>query len=91
VAEVWGGRCAFSGEPIGGGGPALTLTRWDRSRAAAVDNLILLTKRLAEAHDTAAQPFEVLEPSLVRAVEEALRQAGRERSAWCCEGGAPTL
>ena len=82
VMEVWGGRCALSRACIGGGGVALMLTRWDRTRPASVGNLILLTKPLAEAHDKAANPLADLPCSFVDAVEATLERARRERAAW---------
>ena len=45
---------------------------------------VLLSKELAEGHDTADHPFAQLEPSLVRAVEAALQVAAEERRAWAC-------
>lgn len=88
VTEVWGGVCVLTGGCIGGGGPALTLTRWDRNRRAAVDNLVLLTKDRAERHDTAEQPFAELGEELVAAVGRALEMAGRERRSWAVVAGA---
>ena len=82
VTQVWGGVCAFTGVCLSGGGPALTLTRWDRCRCAAVDNLVLLTKARAEAHDKAVAPFEALDAELVAAIGHALELAGLERRAW---------
>lgn len=82
VTEVWGGVCVASGGCIGGGGAALVFTRWDRTRPAAVDNLVLLTKQEAEEHDRASDPMARWEPELAAAVGRALKQAGSERSAW---------
>ena len=58
--EIWGGRCARSGSGAGGDGPKLVFTRWDRTKPAAVGNLILLTKQEAEEHDSASEPFQRL-------------------------------
>ena len=52
VNDVWGRRCALSGAGLGGP-QAMVLTRWDRRRPAAVDNLVLHAKARAEEHDAA--------------------------------------
>lgn len=82
VTEVWGGQCVLTGTCHGGGGPALTLTRWDRQRVAAVDNLVLMVKERAAGHDNAAEPYVHLDPLLVCAVSRALAQARIAREAW---------
>ena len=85
VNEVWGRRCALSGEPLGGQ-ETLVLTRWERSRAAAIDNLVLLTKAEAEQHDRAEAPLARVEAAhsarFVRDVERALSLAAEESEAW---------
>ena len=85
VNEVWGRRSALSGAPLGGQ-QTLVLTRWERSRAAAIDNLVLLTKTEAEQHDRAEAPLARIEAAhsarFVRAVERALRLAAEESQAW---------
>lgn len=85
VMEVWGGRCVLSGACIGGGGPSLVLTRWDRSKPASVGNLVLLSKPLAEAHDSADDPFAQLPQWQVRAVQATLERASLERASWAAQ------
>ena len=57
----------------------LVLTRWDASREAGADNLVLLTFAEAEAHEreTLAELGE-REPRFVAKVEAALKRAARE-------------
>ena len=76
VNDVWGRRCALSGAGLGGP-QAMVLTRWDRRRPAAVDNLVLLAKARAEEHD-AAPHAALFGEARARAVEAALRTARRE-------------
>ena len=78
--DVWGRRCALSGAGLGGP-QAMVLTRWDRRRPAAVDNLVLLAKARAEEHD-AAPHAALFGEARARAVEAALRTARRECAAW---------
>jgi hypothetical protein len=80
VMDVWGGRCVLSGACMGGGGPSLVLTRWDRWQPASVGNLVLLAKPLAEVHDRAVDPFAELPSGLVQAVKATLERASRERA-----------
>ena len=83
--EVWGRRCAFSDAPLGGQ-QTLVLTRWDRARPAALDNLLMLTKACAEQHDAAAAPRAAAVAAhsshFVLAVERSLRRAAAEGAAW---------
>ena len=62
------------------------LTRWDRARPAALDNLLLLTKACAEQHDAAAAPRAAVVAAhsshFVLAVERSLRRAAEEGVAW---------
>ena len=83
--EIWGGRCARSGSGAGGDGPKLVFTRWDRTKPAAVGNLILLTKQEAEEHDSASEPFQRLGADFCGAVERALGTAACERQAWAAQ------
>ena len=80
VNDVWGRRCALSGAGLGGP-QAMVLTRWDRRRPAAVDNLVLLAKARAEEHD-AAPHAALFGEARARAVDAALRTARRECAAW---------
>lgn len=51
----------------------LHLTRWDRSKAATVDNLVLLTAEEAEAHDAVGlEQLQQQEPEFVAQVERLL-------------------
>ncbi len=79
VNDVWGGRCALSGACIGGG-VALWLTRWDREKPAAVDNLVLLTAEMARRHDR--DSIGALGEPLVSAVQRTLQRAGEESRKW---------
>ena len=84
IIEVWGGRCALTGACLGGGGPSLALTRWDRSRPTSVGNLVLLEKARAVEHDEAVAPLDAVPPHVARAIERALERAVRARRAWAC-------
>ena len=82
MTDVWGRSCALTGAPVGGEKP-LVLTRWDRSSAAAVDNLVLLTKAAAEEHDRASAPCEQLYgAAMATAIERALRDARHVSQRW---------
>jgi hypothetical protein len=51
----------------------LHFTRWDRSKAATADNLVLLTAEEANAHDAASlQQLQQQEPAFVAHVEQLL-------------------
>jgi hypothetical protein len=59
---------------------AAELTRWDRERAAEVDNLVLLTRDEADTHDQvlSLQALAAAEPAFCAKVERLLRRARRE-------------
>lgn len=90
IREVWqGGSARAALQPaddraLSRGLGNLVLTRWDPSRGAVVDNLVLLTKEEADAHDAeVGQPggFEALkerEPEFVAKVERKLARARRD-------------
>ena len=84
-SQVWGRRCAFSDAPLGGQ-QTLVLTRWERARPAALDNLLMLTKACAEQHDAAAAPRAAAVAAhsshFVLAVERSLRRAAAEGAVW---------
>ena len=61
------------------------LTRWDRSKPASVGNLVLVSKPLAEAHDSADDPFAQLPQWQVRAVQATLERASLERASWAAQ------
>lgn len=90
IRELWRGRSARS-RTLPSNEMALTrglgnlvLTRWDPSRDATLDNLVLLTMEEAEAHDAAvASPTGLKdlkrnEPEFVQYVEKILDRARRE-------------
>ena len=82
VTDVFGGVCVVTGGSMGGGGPALTFTRWDRTRPAKVDNLVLMTKECAKKHDQAASPFDELDAKLVSAIHRTLQMAEESSRLW---------
>lgn len=59
---------------------ASSACRWDASRAATVDNLVLLTFTEAEAHEalTGLGELRKAEPTFVALVESVLDRARRE-------------
>lgn len=86
IREVFHGRSARSegvvtdnrslARTLGG----LTLTRWDQTKPAAIDNVVLLTMEEAEAHDKMAslENLRAEEPELYVKVEALMRRARRE-------------
>ncbi|KAL4854230.1 tRNA threonylcarbamoyladenosine dehydratase [Chlorella vulgaris] len=91
VKDVWRGHSARRPHPpsndkgITRSVGHLTLTRWDPSRAATVDNLVLLTHAEADEHEQ-QQSLEELrrrEPELCRRVEAVLSRA-RHDFMWRC-------
>ena len=90
VRELWRGASARAGArppteaALARGLGELALTRWDPARPGAVDNLVLLTRAEADAHDaeaSAAGGLDALrarEPALAARVEAVLARARRE-------------
>ena len=57
----------------------LTFTRWDASKPATADNLVLLSKEEADVHDAATlQEIQLDEPEFVARVEALLDRVRRE-------------
>ena len=81
LSDVWGRRCAVTDACVGGN-YTLVFTRWDRSRRAGVQNLVLLAKPVAEAHDQASDPMLLYDPARVQAVQCALAWAHEVRQMW---------
>jgi len=81
VDEVYGRRCAKTGESLGGRS-TLVLTRWRADTPIALDNAILLTKAEAEQHD-ARGSLHGQPPAVIAAVDRALGRAG---GPLCSEG-----
>jgi tRNA A37 threonylcarbamoyladenosine dehydratase len=89
VRELWRGKSARAGDSSTSGNGSenvfisrnighLTLTRWDASRPATIDNLILLTKEEADQHDEGGgvdDDMREREGELCRRVEGVLRRA----------------
>jgi len=85
LIAVWGRRCALSGA-CAGGREAMVLTRWDRNLGPQIDNLVLLSKPAAEAHDQALTPVTEYDPVRVRAVQCALARARQVSRRWRVDG-----
>ena len=69
----------------------LALTRWRPERAAVPDNLVMLTKEEADAHDAlgegAAEKVQAEDPELYAKVERTLREARcMFQDGWLWEG-----
>lgn len=76
--ELWHGRCALSGQaPHGRAEKGFCLTRWDRSRAPGLANLVYLSDEDAEIHDAATAATGSLPAPLLKALAQG-REAGSE-------------
>jgi tRNA threonylcarbamoyladenosine dehydratase len=89
IREIWRGESARSKGPrplkgISKNIGDLHLTLWDPTKAATVDNLVLLTKDEAENHDLAVgregglESLRMEEPEFAARVERALERARRD-------------
>ena len=93
LRELWRGFSARSERVVMPGGnhglmratAHLTFVRWDRSKPATVDNLVLLTQEEADAHEQAdLEQLRRDEPQFVAFVEGVLARA---RFEYCGERG----
>ena len=85
IKEVWQGTSARAvvapsdDQCVTRGLGNLVLTRWDRTRAGVVDNLVLLTKEEADQHDECDfENLKLSEPEFVEKVEKKLARARRD-------------
>lgn len=94
LRELWRGFSARAERVVMPGGNRglmratadLTFVRWDRARAATVDNLVLLTQREADAHEQAdLSELRRSEPEFCAFVEHMLARA---RFEYCGERDA---
>lgn len=81
ISDVYGRRCAMTDACFGGSHP-LVFTRWNRTLRAEINNLVLLVKPVAEAHDQASAPMQLYEPKRIEAVQCALAWAWEESKRW---------
>ena len=90
IREVWQGASARAELPpaddraLTKGLGNMVMTRWDPSRGAVVDNLVLLTREEADAHDNQVgqlggfDSLKINEPEFVAKVERKLARARRD-------------
>ncbi|GAB4818660.1 hypothetical protein N2152v2_005706 [Parachlorella kessleri] len=82
LRDIWRGTSARASMPPADKGLTrnvtnLTLTRWDATKPATIDNLVLLTLQEAEEHERLGSLDDLrdLDPSFCKKVDEVLRRA----------------